>query len=238
MFWDPAAPPASTLIVLAVSILVTLTSSVVNRVLLPIPKIRRYAKEIRKWREMMQRAKETGDEKLMLKAKRRQKLIEKMQREQATLQFRPMLVYLIPFLVLFYYLNSFYSAPFGPTVSPTIVAVLPVNLFDVPGFSPGTFGGFVSPLLTDISTVYPLFATLWPRIYLMQVLPGLTAVQQSLNVLKILTKSSVNLPIPPVLDGWAPIPGFGLWFIWWYFISSIAFGGLFQRLFGVYIQQS
>jgi len=236
--WSPSLPPCSTLIVLGVAILVTLTSSIVNRLLLPVAKIRRYTREIRKWREAMQKARETGDEKLMLKVKRRQRLIERMQREQASLQFRPMLVYLIPFLVLFYYLNSFYSFPFGPVVSPTIVAILPISAMEVPGFPAGTFGGYVSPLLTDVALAYPAFFALWPRIYLMQVIPGLSELQVLLNVINLVSGLSLELPISPVVDGWAPIPGFGLWFIWWYFMSSIAFGGLFQRLFGVYIQQT
>ncbi len=233
--WNPAFPPGSTIIVLGVAILVTLTSSIVNRLLLPVAKIRRYSQEIRKWREAMQRARETGDEKLMLKVKRRQRLIERMQREQASLQFRPMLVYLIPFLVLFYYLNSFYGFPFGPVVSPTIVAILPISTTDIPGFPSGTFGGYVSPLLTDVAMTYPVLSALWPRIYLMQVIPGLSELQVFLNIINLASGLSLMLPITPVIDGWAPIPGFGLWFIWWYFMSSIAFGGLFQRLFGVYI---
>ncbi|MEM3586894.1 MAG: hypothetical protein QXO71_06170, partial [Candidatus Jordarchaeaceae archaeon] len=29
------------------------------------------------------------------------------------------------------------------------------------------------------------------------------------------------------------LPGFGIYFIWWYLITSYAFAGIFQRLFGV-----
>jgi uncharacterized membrane protein (DUF106 family) len=39
--------------------------------------------------------------------------------------------------------------------------------------------------------------------------------------------------IPGAADAWSLIPGFGIWFIWWYFITNFAFAGIFQRLFGV-----
>lgn len=237
MVWDPSAPPCSTIIVFGAAILMTFISSLINRLLLPIAKIKRYSQEISKWKKALQRARETGDEKLMIKVKRRQKLIERMQREQASLQLRPLLVYFIPFLIMFYYLSSFYSFPLGPVVSPSIVAVLPFSVTDVPGFPPGTFGGYVSPLLTDVSAVYPLLLVLWPRVYLMQLIPELSRLQALLNLLKLTIGLNVDLPFLPVVDGWAPLPGFGLWFIWWYFMTSVAFGSLFQRLFGLRIQQ-
>jgi uncharacterized membrane protein (DUF106 family) len=83
-------------------------------------KLRRYRKEISEWRKMMQTAQKTGDEKMALEAKRRSRIIQNMQKQVASQSFKPTLIFIIPFFIIFIILSTFYGrAP---------VAAIPYNL--------------------------------------------------------------------------------------------------------------
>lgn len=219
------SPPESMWIVLGASLLLSITASAVNRIVLPVAKIRRYSREIRKWREAMAKAKEENNQKLILKLERKRKFIERIQREQASERFKPTLIYLIPFMALFYYLNNLYGAPgFGPMI-PSVVAVLPIDLSRIPGIPEGMLGGLVGPQYLDINFLIWQLGGLgyWPGIYIFRMSSEIYS----------LVRFYMGLNIPQAADAWSLIPGFGVYFIWWYVISNFAFAGIFQRLFGV-----
>jgi uncharacterized membrane protein (DUF106 family) len=215
------APPDSMWIVLGVSLLISIITSVVNRIVLPVAKIRRYSREIRKYREAMAHAKKENNQKLILKLERKQKFIERIQRESASSRFRPTLIFMIPFLLLFYYLNSLYNT----SGIYSVVSVLPINLSSIPVIPFGMLGGIVGPQYLNINWLMWQAGGLgyWPAVYYFGVPPDEGALIAIIN-------NGVN-PIPTI--AWSLIPGFGVWFIWWYFITNFAFAGIFQRLFGV-----
>jgi uncharacterized membrane protein (DUF106 family) len=100
------------------------STALVTRKLTDQAKLRRYRKEISEWRKIMTEAQKTKDEKLILQAQRRSKIIQNMSQDVAKQAFKPMLVFMIPFLVLWWLLNGFFGS--------TIVAVVPYNLGLIP----------------------------------------------------------------------------------------------------------
>lgn len=218
-------PPESMWIVLGAALLLSITASAVNRIVLPVAKIRRYSREIRKWREAKAKAKEENNQKLLLKLDRKKKFIERIQREQASTRFKPTLIYMIPFFILFYYLNNLYGAPgFGPQM-PSVVAVLPINLSRIPGIPEGMLGGMIGPQYFDINWLIWWLGGggYWPGIYIWGVPSDIYTFIRFFAGMNIISAG----------DAWSIIPGFGVYFLWWYFISNFAFAGIFQRLFGV-----
>lgn len=222
------SPPESMWIVLGASLLLSITASAVNRIVLPVAKLRRYSREIRKWREAMAKAKEENNQKLILKLERKKKFIDRIQREQASSRFKPTLIYMIPFMALFYYLYGFYGFPGMERMVPSIVAVLPINLGRIPGIPFGMLGGMVGPQYLDFNWLIWLLGgvSCWPGIYLFAVPPDI----------QLFALLFMGVNIPAAADAFSFIPGFGVYFIWWYIISNFAFAGIFQRLFGVNIE--
>ncbi|MEM3586970.1 MAG: EMC3/TMCO1 family protein, partial [Candidatus Jordarchaeaceae archaeon] len=131
-------PPGSMWLILIVSLSISIITGVVNRLVIPVARMRRYSREIRKFKEAMAIAKKENNQKLLLKLERRKKFIERITREQASSRMRPMLIFLIPFMTIFYYLNNLYSQPGWIAYT---VAILPINLSRIPLFSGGLFGG-------------------------------------------------------------------------------------------------
>jgi uncharacterized membrane protein (DUF106 family) len=192
-------------IVLGASLLISIITGAVNRLVLPVARLRRYSREIKKYKEAMAIAKKENNQKLLLKLERKKRFIDRITREQASSRFRPMFIYLIPFMAMFYYLNSLY-APGGIF---SVVAILPINLSRIPLFPEGMLGG--APLSWFGSYVFALSSS----------------VQAFLNVFSFL------YPMVGATVSLSLIPGFGMYFWWWYLITNVAFAGIFQRLFGV-----
>lgn len=102
-------PPNSAIFILVLSIALSVAISAINRMILDIEKLKRYEEKIRKWRQMYIKAKRTGDKKLLIKVERQTKYIQRLQSEVASERFKPMFIYLIPFMLLFWILNSVYK---------------------------------------------------------------------------------------------------------------------------------
>ncbi|MEM2145898.1 MAG: EMC3/TMCO1 family protein [Candidatus Jordarchaeaceae archaeon] len=199
-------PPVSTWIILGVSLFISIITGVVNRLVLPVARIRRYSREIKKYKEAMAIAKKENNQKLLLKLERKKKFIDRITREQASVRLRPMLIFLIPFMILFYYLNGLYSPPGGLSY---VIAILPINLARIPFFSDGMLGGA------------PFY---WLSFYIIAISPSLQGLLTIFAFLNPFLNAFITLSL---------IPGFGIYFIWWYLITNYAFAGIFQRLFGV-----
>jgi len=101
-------------------------------------RLNRYQAEIKQYQEMEKEAKRTGNEKLLKKVKRRKAYIDRIQREQMSQRCKPTLIFLIPFMIIFTVLRSFYTWP--ETGADKIVAVLPFNIQNVLPFLEGMMG--------------------------------------------------------------------------------------------------
>lgn len=133
-----------------VSLFVSTLSNLAMRRFADMRRLNRYQAEIKQYQEMEKEANKTGNEKLLKKVKRRKAYIDRIQREQMSQRCKPSLIFLIPFMLIFTFLRSFYSWP--DAGGDRIVAVLPFNVQRVLPFLEGmlgtstingaTFGGF------------------------------------------------------------------------------------------------
>lgn len=119
-----SGPPWSAVAILFITFGMSTLTALVTRKVTDQAKLRRYRKEISDWRKMMLEAQKTKDEKLTLQAQRRSRIIQSMSQEVAKQSFKPMLVFVVPFLILWWFLNGFFGS--------AIVAVIPYNLQSVP----------------------------------------------------------------------------------------------------------
>ncbi|MHA1271368.1 MAG: EMC3/TMCO1 family protein [Candidatus Helarchaeota archaeon] len=123
--------PFNTIWILSLSFGIVIGTSVFARFMMDIPRLKRYQKEISKHKKMEKEANETRNRKLMLKVKRKQKYIEKIQRKMSWERFKPTLITMLPFMVMFFILNWVFTG--------VIVGFFPFNAWEAP-----LIGGFVS----------------------------------------------------------------------------------------------
>ena len=117
-------PPFSAILITAVSLGVTLVSNLATKHLTDVRRLKRYQIEIKQYQDMQKQAKKNQDEKLAKKIRRRKAYIDRIQREMLGSRCKPVLVFFIPFMMIFYLLSGFYT---GGGVQ-HIVAVIPFNI--------------------------------------------------------------------------------------------------------------
>ncbi|MFX1474041.1 MAG: EMC3/TMCO1 family protein [Promethearchaeota archaeon] len=127
--------PWSAVTVLVVSILVSFFSNMVNKRLIDYDRLRRNRAEVNKWQEMKREASRTTDErvrrKLLLKVKRRERYITKLQGEIGKQSFMPMIVTIVPLLLVFAIMNGIFyddtGTVFPGAAVPGAVIISPLN---------------------------------------------------------------------------------------------------------------
>lgn len=107
----PLKPPGATLFVIAFSTGLSLFISLLSRYMIDIKEMQRYTREIKKFQELKKRSLQTADRKLVIKVKRREAYIQKIQSKMMFQRFKPMVIYFIPLLVMFSVLRGIYSSP-------------------------------------------------------------------------------------------------------------------------------
>jgi uncharacterized membrane protein (DUF106 family) len=129
-----AYPPLSAIVVLLISIIISLTSNLVNRHFIDYDRLKRSREEINKYNEMKKKVKEETDpkarRKLELKIKRRERYIMKLQGDVSKQSFVPMLVTIIPFMLVYTIMNGVFVDPglaFPPAAVPAPVIWSPLN---------------------------------------------------------------------------------------------------------------
>ena len=140
-----AHPPLSAVTVLLISIVMALITNLVNRHFIDYNRLRRYREEINKWQSMRREAETTTDErlrqKLLLRVKRRERYIMRLQSEVAKQTFKPMMVTFIPFMLTFFILNGVFidDVTFSsPVYAPVVIS--PLNFGSLFGFFGLAFG--------------------------------------------------------------------------------------------------
>lgn len=136
-------PPGSGIIVVLVSMTLTTISNLATKRFSDVRRMNRIQAEVKRYQEMEKRAKESGNEKLLRKVKRRKSYIDRIQRELMTSRCKPSLMFMIPMLIVFTMLRGFFSVP--DASSPTgavdvVVAVLPFSVHKLLPFLNGFIG--------------------------------------------------------------------------------------------------
>ena len=93
-------PPGSTIFILGFSALITLITSLVNRLLVDREQLNGWQREIREWTNDSKRAQRTGDKKLLAKVQKQQSRIMQLQGKVFKQSLKPMIVYFVPFMLL------------------------------------------------------------------------------------------------------------------------------------------
>ncbi|GEM_PF-6350978 len=113
-----AYPPFSALVVMLISVIISLTSNLVNRHFVDFDRLKRSREAINEWNAMKKQAKEVTDpktkRKLELKIKRRERYIMKLQTDVSKQSCMPMLFTIIPFMLTFTIMNGIFIVPPGP----------------------------------------------------------------------------------------------------------------------------
>ena len=117
-------PPFSGVLIALVSLGVTFISNMTMKRFTDVRRLRRYQVEIKQYQEMQRQAKKNQDDKLARKIRRRKAYIDRIQKEMLGARCKPTLVFIIPFMMIFYLLAGFYAT--GGVQQ--IVAVIPFNI--------------------------------------------------------------------------------------------------------------
>ena len=132
-------PPFSGILIMLISVTISSISNLAMKRFSDIRMLRRYQQEIKQYQKMQQELQKNHNEKLARKLKRRKAYIDRIQREMTTARCKPQLIFMIPFLIVFTMLRTFYN-PTGIPAEDHIVAVLPFNVHKVLPFLVGMFG--------------------------------------------------------------------------------------------------
>jgi uncharacterized membrane protein (DUF106 family) len=133
-------PPQSAIVVMIVSIIISLTSNLVNRHFIDYDRLRRSRAEIKKWQDMKKQASKETDpkvkRKLDMKVKRRERYIMKLQGDVGKQSFVPMLVTIVPFMIVYTLMNGIFIdpgivVPGAPLLGPVIYS--PLNFVQLLG---------------------------------------------------------------------------------------------------------
>ncbi len=115
------SPQFSAFGILGISILLAVITSLVNKRLLDIPRLRKMTAEVQGWSSEYFKAQRAKDTKALEKLNKKKEYIDKMRGQMMSQQFRPTLFFAVPLLGLFYLLNTFYGR--------IVVALLPFEPF-------------------------------------------------------------------------------------------------------------
>jgi len=101
--------PYSTFFIMGVAFTLSLTTNLANRVLVDVEKMKSVMGEVNAWRKEMDKAKKSGDKQLLAKVMKKQKPIMQLQSRAMWDRMKVSFIYLGPFWIIFYILNSFFA---------------------------------------------------------------------------------------------------------------------------------
>ncbi len=131
-------PPWSGVLIAAVSITVSSISNLGMKRFTDMRRLKRHQAEIKQYQKMQQEAQKSGNEKLLRKVRRRKAYIDRIQRDMFSARCKPSLIFMLPFMLIFWTLSGFFSGDY------LIVAILPFDAFFLTGIAglsvPGGFG--------------------------------------------------------------------------------------------------
>jgi uncharacterized membrane protein (DUF106 family) len=108
----PLEPPYSTIFVLLLAVLLTLITSLANRLLTNREQLASWRKQISEWQKEFSEARKSGDKKQLEKVMRKQKQVMQIQSKMFTQQMKVSLIFIVPFFLFWTWLNGVYkSAP-------------------------------------------------------------------------------------------------------------------------------
>ena len=131
-------PPWSGILIAVVSVIVSSISNLGMKRFTDMRRLKRHQLEIKQYQKMQQEAQKSGNEKLLRKVRRRKAYMDRIQRDMMSARCKPSLIFMLPFMAIFWTLSGFFSGDY------LIVAILPFDAFFLTGIAgtsvPGGFG--------------------------------------------------------------------------------------------------
>jgi len=101
--------PVSTVFILLLSIALSFVTSLANRLLTNQNQLRIWRREVAEWTAEFNKARKSGDKKLLAKVKKKQPEITKIQSKMMWQSMKVSFIFMIPFFLLFSFLSSVYG---------------------------------------------------------------------------------------------------------------------------------
>ncbi len=103
-----ASRPESTYLILAIALTLSLTTNILNRLLVDVERMKEVMAEVAAWRKEFDKARKSGDKQLLDKVTKKQKPIMQLQSKMMWDRMKVSFIYLGPFWIIFYILNTFF----------------------------------------------------------------------------------------------------------------------------------
>lgn len=101
--------PYSTVFIIAIALILSLTTNLANRLLIDVDKMKSIMAEVNAWRKEYDVARKTDNKQLMAKAMKKQKAIMQLQSKAMWDRMKVSFIYIGPFWIIFYVLNAFFQ---------------------------------------------------------------------------------------------------------------------------------
>lgn len=139
------APPLNTIFVLLIAIAASLIATGAQRLMLDVKVVRQQAQELSRWRKELLKAHRARDLKAIERLMRKKPYIDKLQATYTAQTMKPMIIYFIPLLLLYWLFIGVFDGP---------VAYLPLIGLPIP-FWAWYFIAYcgVSPILQRVLNV-------------------------------------------------------------------------------------
>jgi uncharacterized membrane protein (DUF106 family) len=124
--------PYSTLFIFGIAALVSLLTTLVNRVISKPQKSKEQRKEVTEWNKELREAQRAKDKKTIEKLMKKQQYIMKMQTKMMWNSMKVSLLFLVPLLLMWQVLGGFFTKdglPIAIAIFPGIGATLPLPIF-------------------------------------------------------------------------------------------------------------
>lgn len=103
------SPPTSTFFIIAISVTVSLATTLLNRRFIDKEKFAIWQREINRWNAEKKRAMKTKDKKLLAKVKKQEARMLQLQSKMSSQQLKTSMITFIPMLIMWQILAGFYG---------------------------------------------------------------------------------------------------------------------------------
>lgn len=119
--------PMYTLLVASTAIILNIISNVATRLLTDVERARRIRAEVKAFRKELRQATLAKDKAKLEKLKKKETLMMKAEMKVSTQRMKPMLLFWIPFIIIYYLLAAFIGG-YNTVVAISPIPVIPVSL--------------------------------------------------------------------------------------------------------------
>ena len=122
----PKTPPGSAIFIILVAISTSVFSTLISRRFIDLKKLKLYTKKTKEYRKLQTKALRSQDPVLKKKLENQSSTNKRMQSELAKMRFKPLLYTMLPMIIIFFALSSYYNP--NTTEPDTLVGNIPFSL--------------------------------------------------------------------------------------------------------------